>query len=396
MINPSVSVVIPTRERCETLISSIRTCIEQNYDNLEIIISDNASHDDTEGVVRSFTDPRLRYIKTERRLSMTGNFEFALNQARPGFVCFIGDDDGLMPGAAAKVAEVVRQTGADAISGHAVRYAWPNHLIEGARNRLFIHKSDSKIEAGNPQADLASLVTFRPDILVCYRKLPGIYHGFVSSVVIEKAKRDGRYFHSITPDVYATLANSLVVRKFLRLHQPLTLEGSSARSNGASASTGIDQTEESRFLAENDLAFSDALVYAPSMSIVIAEAYLQVRSRFSEACKNHDFNMARVCGAALREACGPNRDQIFEAVTGIKKKHNVTPLESGVLFFSIQAAARRLFEAYTGGEIDCKIFGVRDVYHASLLAHYLLTLRHEGGGSWGISRVLSKLRKKLA
>ena len=63
---PRITVIIPTRERCETLGASIRACVEQDYDNLEIIVSDNASQDDTESVVHSFRDSRLRYIKTDR------------------------------------------------------------------------------------------------------------------------------------------------------------------------------------------------------------------------------------------------------------------------------------------------------------------------------------------
>ena len=48
MINNKFTVIIPTRERAETLYYAIKTCVEQDYENLEIIVSDNASQDDTE------------------------------------------------------------------------------------------------------------------------------------------------------------------------------------------------------------------------------------------------------------------------------------------------------------------------------------------------------------
>ena len=395
MTDPRITVIIPTRDRCETLGSSIRTCVEQDYDNLEIIISDNASRDDTETVVRSFRDSRLRYIKTDHRLGMTGNFEFALGHAKPGYVAFIGDDDGLMPGAAATVANLAKQTGAEAIASYSARYAWPNHLIEQVRNRMFFHKMDRKIEHSDPRVEMAKLISFLPGETVYYWELPMIYHGFVSSAVIERAKRGGQYFHSITPDVYAALANSLVVGKFLRLHRPLTVEGSSGRSTGASASTGINSAEEQKYLDENDLPFSSDLIYAPSLSIIIAEAYLQVRSRFPEECKNHDFSIARVCGVALRDASGPNRSRVTQAVNEILAKHNVAAVDLDTLFWRATVAWRQFSEAITGGEVDCRIFGVRDVYQASVLADHLLTLRNEGGVSSGTTRVLSKLRKKI-
>ena len=58
------SVIIPTRERSDTLQSSLKTCVGQDYDNLEIIVSDNFSTDNTREVVESFDDPRIRYINT--------------------------------------------------------------------------------------------------------------------------------------------------------------------------------------------------------------------------------------------------------------------------------------------------------------------------------------------
>jgi glycosyltransferase involved in cell wall biosynthesis len=397
MSGPRITVIIPTRERCETLGASIRTCVEQDYDNLEIVVSDNASQDDTEAVVRSFNDPRLRYIKTDRRLSMTSNYEFALGHARSGFIAIIGDDDGLMPGAAATVADLVKQTGVEAVANYSVRYAWPNHLIEKSRNQMRFDKMDRKIEFRDPRAELAALVSFRRGGRVYYYwELPIIYHGFVSSEVIERAKRDGRYFHSINPDVYSALVNSLVIDRFLRVHQPLTVEGSSGRSTGASSISGIDRTEESRVLAENDLPFSPDLVYAPSIPIVIAEAYLQVRARFPDACKDHDFSIARVCGAALRDASGPNKDRITQAVNEILAKHQVAAADPETLFSPLNTVWHRFFEAFTSCEVDCEIFGVRDVYQASWLAHNLLTLRYEGGVRSGASRILSKLRNKFA
>jgi hypothetical protein len=47
---------------------------------------------------------------------MTSNYEFALGHAQSDLVAIIGDDDALMPGAAATVADLLRQTGAEAVA----------------------------------------------------------------------------------------------------------------------------------------------------------------------------------------------------------------------------------------------------------------------------------------
>jgi len=103
-----MTVVIPTRERCATLPFALRTCIEQDYADLEILVSDNASRDDTAAVVATFHDPRIRYVNTGTRCSMTRNWEFALQRVTGDYVTFIGDDDGLLPGAVRDVAAFSR------------------------------------------------------------------------------------------------------------------------------------------------------------------------------------------------------------------------------------------------------------------------------------------------
>jgi hypothetical protein len=50
-------------------------------------------------VVASFKDPRIRYVNTGKHLSMSHNWEFALSHVEKGYVTFVGDDDGLLPGA---------------------------------------------------------------------------------------------------------------------------------------------------------------------------------------------------------------------------------------------------------------------------------------------------------
>ncbi len=68
------TVIIPTRDRAETLEATLRTCLRQTYPNFEIIVSDNCSDDNTKEIVDGLHDPRIRYINPGRRLSMSGNF----------------------------------------------------------------------------------------------------------------------------------------------------------------------------------------------------------------------------------------------------------------------------------------------------------------------------------
>ena len=71
---PQLSIVIPTRNRSETLKSAIESCLIQQSQDLEVLVVDNASTPDTYAVVSAFDDPRIRYLRHDEPLAMTENW----------------------------------------------------------------------------------------------------------------------------------------------------------------------------------------------------------------------------------------------------------------------------------------------------------------------------------
>ena len=65
--------------------------------NLEIIVSDNCSTDNTSILVNSFSDNRLKYIKQTKNLGANGNFNFCLRETRGTYILFLCDDDLIDP-----------------------------------------------------------------------------------------------------------------------------------------------------------------------------------------------------------------------------------------------------------------------------------------------------------
>ena len=125
--NIKFNVIIPTRERADTLHHCLKTVVAQDYDNLNIIVSDNVSQDNTEEVVKSFRDERINYLKTDKRVSMSHNWEFALAHVDEGYVTFIGDDDALLPGAIEKLASILEDYQFDAVTSPFCLYNWPGN-----------------------------------------------------------------------------------------------------------------------------------------------------------------------------------------------------------------------------------------------------------------------------
>src|SRR5262245_43353046 len=79
MHRPRFSVVIPTRERAETLRHSLRTCAEQDFDDYEVVVCDNSSSPATRQVVQECGCAKVRYVRSDRPLAMSDNWDLALS-----------------------------------------------------------------------------------------------------------------------------------------------------------------------------------------------------------------------------------------------------------------------------------------------------------------------------
>lgn len=92
---PLVSICIPTRNRAPWLRESLKSIRGQDYAPLEILISDNASDDDTEAVCReaSRADGRIRYVRHAQNLGLYGNHNFCVDASRGEFLCLFHDHD---------------------------------------------------------------------------------------------------------------------------------------------------------------------------------------------------------------------------------------------------------------------------------------------------------------
>ena len=99
MNQPFVSILIPTRNRAAMLGNAITCALSQTYQNIEIIVSNNASTDQTSEVLAGFDDPRLKTISTNQVLKMHDHWRFLLEHATGDWVLFLCDDDALISSA---------------------------------------------------------------------------------------------------------------------------------------------------------------------------------------------------------------------------------------------------------------------------------------------------------
>lgn len=90
---PVVSIYTITRNRCDLLPRAMKSVLNQTYKNIEYIIIDSASTDDTEKVVKLFDDERIRYVKLDKNETFGFCVNMAIHMATGKYVSELDDDD---------------------------------------------------------------------------------------------------------------------------------------------------------------------------------------------------------------------------------------------------------------------------------------------------------------
>jgi len=103
-----ISAIITTHNRATLLVNAINSVLNQTFKDFEMLIVDDASKDNTEEVVKTFTDSRIRYIKILPDDSKGGNYarNIGIKEAKGKYIAFLDDDDEWLPEKLEKQLEV--------------------------------------------------------------------------------------------------------------------------------------------------------------------------------------------------------------------------------------------------------------------------------------------------
>lgn len=246
-----ISIVIPTRNRAEYLGPCIQTCLASEDKNLEIIVSNNFSSDNTAEAVSSIVDPRLKYVSTDRDLSMRQNFEYALSHASGDYVIFIGDDDGVLANGLATVRHMINKYDPDVLLWRHITYLWPHKHEEPYNGLLKFRYRDfcGPMKKLDPKAVLEE---FCKGNIINYRDGANIYHGCISRRLIDQiSAKGGHYFQGQVPDVNTAISNLAYAKSMFWVRNPVTLAGQGEKSNGAAMSASAANRKEQQKIAAN-------------------------------------------------------------------------------------------------------------------------------------------------
>lgn len=324
MSEPKITVVIPTRERCDVLGDALRTVLAQDHGPLEVIVSDNHSADATRQVVAQFGDSRLRYVNPGRRLSMSHHWEFAISHVEGGWMTILGDDDGLLPGALTKVAKLMRTGSTQAIRSRVCGYAWPS--VTGSS----FGKLTVPLASGCELRDSGVWLKRALDGRAGYTELPMLYSGgFVATDLVQRIRHTtGNFYLSSIPDVYSAVAIASVSKHYLFCHEPLAINGASKHSTGTAyfASASQQQTTAADLFHSEGIIpihpdFTDSAHgrFPKSLQVMVFESYLQ-----SAPLRPLEAQIPRQMQLEVALAAGlPNDHGLDEWARGYARRHGL-------------------------------------------------------------------------
>jgi len=93
-----VSIVVAAYNRAELLVQAVQSALVQGGADIEVVVSDDCSPDNSVDRLRALGDPRVRINAQPKNVGVWQNWTAALDMARGEFVVFLGDDDFLGDG----------------------------------------------------------------------------------------------------------------------------------------------------------------------------------------------------------------------------------------------------------------------------------------------------------
>ncbi|MDR3610262.1 MAG: glycosyltransferase [Ignavibacteriaceae bacterium] len=138
--NPLVTVITITRNRASLLKRAILSVINQTYKNLEYIIIDGASEDNTSEVVNSFQDKRIIYIKQSHNKNISLSCDEAVQLSTGKYITFLDDDDKYLPMKIEKQVKLIESLPND----YGLVYCWMDYYDQDSGKMIGEHHPNNR------------------------------------------------------------------------------------------------------------------------------------------------------------------------------------------------------------------------------------------------------------
>lgn len=128
MQHPKISIITPSYNQGQFIEETITSVLQQNYPNLEYIVIDGGSKDNTLDIIKKY-EPQLAYWVSEKDSGQSEAINKGFKRATGDIIAWLNSDDILLPGALQKVAEALTTGGYDLVNGYTVVIDENSHIL---------------------------------------------------------------------------------------------------------------------------------------------------------------------------------------------------------------------------------------------------------------------------
>lgn len=277
---PLFSIVIPTRNRAHLLPYAIRSALNQQFQDYEIVVVANNCSDNTREVVSAIKSDRIRYFETDKTLTMPENWEFAWTKAQGEYVTYLCDDDALSPSALKLLAEKTLHGTPPVISWEDAIYYYADWNDASLQNTLLLfYFGDTLVEDISTEVYKKELTEFN---FAWSSPLPKLLNCAANRRFFEEwRKRLGQLFYPIAPDYSFAWISAHVCSDIRVLHRPLSIRGISDHSIGSNSGLGNASKEFFKEFGEFDF-FNETQLDLPLSINHLAATFLRVNTALSK------------------------------------------------------------------------------------------------------------------
>lgn len=255
---PFLSIVIPEKDRYKYLLPLVKLIDSFNLPDTEIVIDDNSDDNSPwlDFVNRNDFKTPIVYNYVKNQISVRQNYENGIRHSSGDYLCFLGDDDGVMPNVL-ECALWMKNNAIDSLRQRTeITYKWPTYSeIQSEKMlgaTLSYDKCISRVEVIDAKkAAIDVLKSGFSSLGHC----PCFYHGIVARKALDKLYQiGGSYIPGPSPDMANALALSFVVDKFCVTDIPFVISGGSEFQGGRSAKvkSWVQPLSNIPFISEED------------------------------------------------------------------------------------------------------------------------------------------------
>ena len=239
-----ISVIIPVYNGEKGIEKAIQSVLSQERNDVELIIVDGGSTDNTMGIVKLYADRISKYL-SERDSGYAEALNKGIALASGDYILSIGSDDALLPWTLEVLDEVAnRYPEEEVIYWERGFYAWPG-FNGGQENQFIIPRRYQKGQYGEQYINTASFLTAALKQPAYMYAMPLLYINsmFRRSYFDTLLAHTGRLWDGICQDIYMGVVTSLILPRILCLQYPLAIAGMSSGSVGATSNAAIKGVE---------------------------------------------------------------------------------------------------------------------------------------------------------